>query len=45
MSSLPKYTKAIGRALSNLANTIGDDRESYAAIQDLYQLIVCNGFG
>lgn len=45
MSTLPKYTKAIGRSLSNLASTIGDDRESYNALLSNSQFILCPGFG
>ena len=45
MSSLPKYTKAIGRSLSNLASTISDDRESYNVLLYNSQIILCPGFG
>ena len=45
MSTLPKYTRAIGRSLSNLASTIGDDRESYNTLQSNSQFIICPGFG
>ena len=45
MSSLPKYTKAIGRSLSNLASTISDDRESYNVLLSNSQFILCPGVG
>ena len=45
MSSLPRYTKAIGRSLSNLASTISDDRESYNVLLSNSQFILCPGFG
>lgn len=44
MSELPKYTRAIGRLLSNLASTIGDDSESYCVLQGNSQYILCPGF-
>ena len=44
MSGLPKYTRAIGRLLSNLASTIGDDSESYCVLQGNSQYILCPGF-
>ena len=45
MPSLPRYTKAIGRSLSNLASTISDDRESYNVLLSNSEFILCPGFG
>ena len=44
MSTFLKYSKSIGKALSNAACTIRDDEESYTTLQSLSQYISCKGF-
>lgn len=39
-----KYSKSIGKALSNAASTIRDDDESYDLLESLRQYISCKGF-